>query len=192
MFNLRTWFSKIHPVLTPLERRVLSALEGHLAPDGWKLLSRQVEKINLAQCHAGGREVCYYHMRRGKLDNDPLLQFPARDPELKFASIRFRLPDAPTTYTAEFFLVRGFFFSISFNRPTRAIQNRTDVHVLEVAVHARFTAISPSKFSSLASISVSKPCSVEVKAAPRSQFLFEPIKRKVGSADTRTASLRSS
>ena len=41
-------------------------------------------------------------MRRGKLDNDPLLQFPARDPELKFASIRFRLPDG-TTYTAEFF-----------------------------------------------------------------------------------------
>ena len=60
------------------------------------------------------------------------------------------------------------------------------------ATSSRFTAIRPSKFSPLASISVSKPCSVEVKAAPRSQFLFEPIKRKVGSADTRTASLRSS
>ena len=38
---------------------------------------------------------------------------------------------------------------------------------------SRFSAISPSRFSSLASISVSKPCSVEVKAAPRSQILFD-------------------
>ena len=32
----------------------------------------------------------------------------------------------------------------------------------------------------------------EVKAAPRSQIFCEPIKRNVGSADTRTASLTSS
>ena len=57
---------------------------------------------------------------------------------------------------------------------------------------SRFSAISPSRFSSLASISVSKPCSVEVKAAPRSQIFCEPISRNVGSIETRSASLRSS
>ena len=57
---------------------------------------------------------------------------------------------------------------------------------------SRFNAISPSKLSSLVSVPVSNPCKVEVKAAPRFQFFSEPIKRKVGSADTRAASLRSS
>ena len=57
---------------------------------------------------------------------------------------------------------------------------------------SRFTVINPSRFSSLASSSASKLWSLEVSAAPRSQLLFEPIKRKVGSAETRTASLTSS
>ena len=35
-------------------------------------------------------------------------------------------------------------------------------------------------------------CRVDVSAAPRSQSFFDPMRRKVGSADTRTASLRSS
>ena len=54
------------------------------------------------------------------------------------------------------------------------------------------TSVLSYGFSSLASSSVSKPCSVEVKAAPRSQIFCEPIKRNVGSADTPTASLASS
>ena len=37
-----------------------------------------------------------------------------------------------------------------------------------------------------------KPCSVEVKAAPRSQIFCEPISRNVGSIETRSASLTSS
>ena len=37
-----------------------------------------------------------------------------------------------------------------------------------------------------------EPMSVEVSAAPRSQSFGDPMRRKVGSADTRTASLRSS
>ena len=53
------------------------------------------------------------------------------------------------------------------------------------ATNSRFTAISPSRFSSLASSSASKLCRREVSAPPRSQFFFEPIRRKVGSAEKR-------
>ena len=61
-----------------------------------------------------------------------------------------------------------------------------------IPTSSRFTAINPSRFSSLADSSASKLCRREVSAPPRSQFLCEPIKQEVGSADTWTASLRSS
>ena len=66
------------------------------------------------------------------------------------------------------------------------------LEVSACATNSRFTAINPIRFSSPASSPASKLCSLEVSAPPRSQFFFEPIKRKVGSAETRTASLRSS
>jgi hypothetical protein len=47
-------------------------------------------------------------------------------------------------------------------------------------ISARLSRANPAKFSSSASISVSKLCKREVKAAPRSQIFSEPISRKVG------------
>ena len=49
----------------------------------------------------------------------------------------------------------------------------------------------PAEFSS-ASISVSNDCTREVSAAPRSQVFSEPIRRNVGSCESRPASLTSS
>ena len=57
---------------------------------------------------------------------------------------------------------------------------------------SRFNAISPIRFSSWVSSSVSNQCKVEVSAAPRSQILYELINRNVGSVASRSASLRSS
>lgn len=73
-------------------------------------------------------------MRRGKPFNEAKLRFPAEDLELKFATTRFRTPGL-NTCIAEFFLVRGFFFSIVFDRPIEAFQRRTDIQVLEVTIH---------------------------------------------------------
>ena len=50
----------------------------------------------------------------------------------------------------------------------------------------------PTRFSSRVSRSVSNQCNVDVSAAPRSQRFGDPMRRKVGSAVTRTASLTSS
>ena len=59
-------------------------------------------------------------------------------------------------------------------------------------ISSRFSLASPAKFSSSASISVSKVCNREVRAAPRSHIFSEPISRKVGSCDKRFASFMSS
>jgi hypothetical protein len=56
---------------------------------------------------------------------------------------------------------------------------------------AAHTAISPTRFSSWVSSSVSNQCSVDVSAAPRSQIFGNPIRRNVGSAASRSAPLRS-
>ena len=50
---------------------------------------------------------------------------------------------------------------------------------------SRFTAINPRRFSPRVNRSVSNQCRVEVSAAPRSQRFGDPMRRKVGSADTR-------
>ena len=57
---------------------------------------------------------------------------------------------------------------------------------------SRFTAMSPTSFSPRVNRLVSHQCRVNVSAAPRSQRFGDPMRRNVGSADTRTASLRSS
>jgi hypothetical protein len=59
-------------------------------------------------------------------------------------------------------------------------------------ITARFTAISPTRFSSRVSSSVSNQCSVDVSAALRSHSFGDPISRNVGSVERRAASLRSS
>jgi hypothetical protein len=59
-------------------------------------------------------------------------------------------------------------------------------------IRARLSRASPAKFSSGASISVSKLCNREVRAAPRSQIFSELISRKAGFWESLSASLRSS
>src|ERR1039458_5678495 len=60
------------------------------------------------------------------------------------------------------------------------------------AISPRFIAARPRRFTACVSTSVSNQCSREGSAAPRSQIFSEPIKRKVGSWERRSASLRSS
>src|ERR1019366_817557 len=61
-----------------------------------------------------------------------------------------------------------------------------------LAIKSRLIRASPAKFSSSASISVSKVCNRDVSAAPRSQIFSEPMSRNVGSCDNRSASFISS
>jgi hypothetical protein len=61
-----------------------------------------------------------------------------------------------------------------------------------LVINSRLSAARPPRFSSCVRSSVSNDCKREVKAAPRSQILREPMSRKVGSCESRPASLTSS
>jgi hypothetical protein len=54
---------------------------------------------------------------------------------------------------------------------------------------SRWSAAKPTRFSSCASTSISNECKRRVNAAPRSQIILKPIRRKVGSSEWRSASL---
>jgi hypothetical protein len=107
-------------LLNPLEERLLAELENALTPEGAALLAAQVGRINLVQRHSKGREVCCYALRNGRPHRDERLRFPANQPDLRFASIRFE--SGGHTFSADFYLVEGYFFSIEFSQsPPREV-----------------------------------------------------------------------
>src|SRR6266851_4858550 len=61
-----------------------------------------------------------------------------------------------------------------------------------LAINSRLSAARPVRFSSCVNTSVSNDCKREVNAAPRSHIFLEPMSRKVGSWERRSASLTSS
>ena len=79
-------------------------------------------------------------------------------------------------------------FTLSISSTTR----RGESMASALAINSRLSAASPARFSACVSTSVSKDCKREVKAAPRSQIFREPMSRKVGSWESRAASLTSS
>jgi hypothetical protein len=61
-----------------------------------------------------------------------------------------------------------------------------------LAINSRLIKVSPSRFPSWVSSSVSNDCNLKVKAAPRPQIFSEPMRRKVGSRERHSASFTSS
>src|SRR5208283_3637297 len=70
--------------------------------------------------------------------------------------------------------------------------HRGEATAYAFAINSRLSAARPARFSSCVRSSVSNDCKREVNAAPRSQILLEPMSRKVGSWERRSASLTSS
>lgn len=102
---------------SPLEIALLRELQTQLRTDAADLLARQLQRVNLVQRHANGREVCCYSLERGAVSRDPRLQFPADGLEVQLATITFSCPSSERNWVAKFFLVQGFFFSILFDAP---------------------------------------------------------------------------
>jgi len=72
-------------------------------------------------------------MRRGRPKRDEAVRFPARQPELKLATVQLEVP-GQGRINAEFHLVEGYFFSIEFT-PRAAKSASGDVHVQRVTIH---------------------------------------------------------
>jgi hypothetical protein len=74
-------------------------------------------------------------MRRGRPFHDPDLLFPATDREFKLARIYFGVPTKTGARYADFFLVKGFFFSIVFSNSPREIEEETGPEVHRVVIY---------------------------------------------------------
>jgi hypothetical protein len=106
------WGGGARVPFTPLERRLLQVLEQHLEGEARRRFAAQLKAITLVQRHE--REVCCYPMVRGKPHHDPAICFANDAEEVKLATIHFHLPPSEARCKAEFYAVRGHFFSIVF------------------------------------------------------------------------------
>lgn len=106
-----------------------------MRPEAAELLAQQLERINWAQRDANPREVCYYSLKKRVVHHEPRLQFPANDLELKLATMSFFAPSHEKAWTAKLFLVRGYFFSIVFDRCPQEIQDCDTLRIEQVQVH---------------------------------------------------------
>ena len=120
--------------MTPLEECLSREVQARLGDEARELLRKQIASFNLAQRHAV-RETCFYSMKKGKPFRDPAIGFPSRVLELKLATIRFCVPGVSHKWTATFFMVSGYFFSIAFSRSPKEIQHRTDVIIEGAEIH---------------------------------------------------------
>lgn len=121
--------------LYPLEKALLEELLARLPPNAGHLLARQCQTINVVQRHAGWREVCCYSMKHGKVYHDPALQFPCKDREMKLATITFCFPNSEKNWTARFYCVKGYFFSIVFDRSPKEVLHCPDPRIVRTEIH---------------------------------------------------------
>jgi hypothetical protein len=113
---------------TKLEECLLQELCTSLAPPSAAIFRAQLDDIQRARRFIGrSREVLFYR-KRGR-EASPA--FVANHAELKFATIRFAVPGIQGSWTANFWLVSGRFFSIDFSQNPRAIQSASAVEISE-------------------------------------------------------------
>lgn len=141
MSFFRNLFGKARPVFTPLERQILSAVQGELQGEAASIFARQVESVNLVQRHGGSREVNCYHMEGRRPRPDPGLRFPDRAREREMAEVRFRA--GGKSWRATLILVEGFFFSIVFDRPAEAVQEQEPEITAVKVLHDPMTPAAP-------------------------------------------------
>ena len=121
MCFVRAVLKRMWPVFKPLEKRLLSELAAHLEAPARNLLERQLELVNRVYRRANYQEVSCYCLKRGMPYREASLQFPAKDADLKFATIRFSAASSSEAWTASFHMVDGYFFSIIITPSPSAI-----------------------------------------------------------------------
>lgn len=124
-----------HRAFTGLEKRLLDELCARMSARASQLLTKQLDSITLVQRHSKSKEVCCYPMRWGKVHRRPDLRFPARELELKFATITFSCFNATELWTAEFFLVEGYFFCIVFDCSPEGFRHIDGICFQRIEIH---------------------------------------------------------
>lgn len=136
--------------LNDLELMLLGRLRQTLGGEPGEILRRQMEAIDYVNRMSGYREILCYRQEKSKTEI-LVPAFPARRAELKFASIRFTHKRTSQSWTAEFYLVRGHFFSIVFTPGAKPIKGTDEIQIEKVdllvdpmkAIPERDTQVKP-------------------------------------------------
>ena len=111
-----------------LEECLLREVSRSLPAPSAEIFRAQIEDIQYARRFIGGsREVLFYRKKGG--EGSP--PFAANHAELKFAAIRFSVQSVKGSWTANFWLAKGRFFSIDYSHGSREIQSASAVQVKE-------------------------------------------------------------
>lgn len=122
--------------LSPLEKRLYAEALSKLPPQAAAAVERQMSEYNLVQRGDWWRQSVFYLIRRGKavFPFPEELQFPERDRDFKFATMKFKVPGSDTPYWANFWAIGGRFARITFSPEVRDILNRDDIEILKMKV----------------------------------------------------------
>lgn len=135
------WLSGRNRRLNPLENRLLTELVAQAPFNVREKLAKQIEAI--VQVHrspGGGESYCY--PKNPKKDRDPALKFPCQDDEVLFARAQYSIAGDKRRYRAQFWAVRGWFFSIGFPKGAPPVKLESDVTGIEVEWKADLSASS--------------------------------------------------
>lgn len=138
--------------LNKLESLLVSELCRALAPASAEILSRQLGDIDHVRRLSCSREVLCYRKKSHRRSAPP---FPARNAELKFATIHFIASESPAktnAWTADFYLVNGYFFSIVFTPTPKGIRDVSSVKVQKVDVLADLSTSIPLRLKDTKSV----------------------------------------
>jgi len=102
------------PKLRPIENHVLAAISVRLSLPARNIFNKQIEIVNAVQRQAQGKLVDLYATRWGKPADQEQFLFPLRR-HLQLGSVEM------IGGRAEIWLVRGWVFSIHFNKPPKSI-----------------------------------------------------------------------
>jgi hypothetical protein len=115
-------------LFTKLEERLLREVSTSLPSASAAIFQAQIEDIRRARRFIGGsREVLFYR-NKGHEASPP---FAANHSELKFATIRFKVAGIQGSWTANFWLVSGRFFSIDFSQNPRSIESSSAIEITD-------------------------------------------------------------
>lgn len=122
--------------MTPLESTLINAYRRELTPEGQVILDRQIASTNRIHRLTDSKEVCFYRMKWGKPTFKPDDAFPLTGDEVRLASIEYTVPTTGAKMSADLWLVRGFLFSITFNRSPSDHANLDHIDVARITVLA--------------------------------------------------------
>lgn len=98
------------------ERKILEKVGSKMGCEARLLFAKQIESKNLVQRHSNDKEVNFYRMKNGKVENQDEYRFRNRAKELNFARVIIKPHATERALRADLWAVDGFFFSLTFSR----------------------------------------------------------------------------